>query len=39
MFWRRWSSKQCDKTEMIEETKEVALVIEGPLPVSVEKVQ
>lgn len=36
---RRWNWRECDKTKMTEETKEVALVIEGLPPLTGEKVQ
>lgn len=36
---RRWNWRECDKTKMTEETKEVALVIEGLSPLAGEKVQ
>lgn len=36
---RRWNWRECDKTKMTEETKEVALVIEGLSPLTGEKVQ
>jgi len=36
---RRWNWRECDKSKMTESTKNVALVVEGLLPVSIEKVQ
>ena len=35
---RRWNWRECDKTKMTEETKEVVLVIEGLPPVDREDV-
>jgi len=36
---RRWNWRECDKTKMTEETKEVVLVVEGLPPVTEEDVQ
>jgi len=36
---RRWNWRECDKTKMTEDTKEVLLVVEGLLPVTKEEVQ
>lgn len=36
---RRWNWRECDKTKMTEETKEVALVIEGLPPVIREELE
>jgi len=36
---RRWNWRECDKTKMTEETKNVCLVIEGLLPVTKEEIE
>jgi lysyl-tRNA synthetase class 2 len=36
---RRWNWRECDKTKMTEETKDVVLVVEGLPPVTEEDVQ
>jgi len=36
---RRWNWRECDKSKMTENTKNVTLVVEGLLPVSRKKVQ
>ncbi len=35
---RRWNWRECDKTKMTEETKEVALVVEGLPPVTKQEI-
>jgi lysyl-tRNA synthetase class 2 len=35
---RRWNWRECDKTKMTEETRDVVLVVEGLLPVTREEI-